>query len=183
MEVEDKRAFNLDGTLKSQGRSETPQSENQRMPKVGPNRKRGRKERRRVSAYRLIPLFDGETRKEWPDSPHWVVEGELEDHTIVSVPVTTSMESIRRIHDQLQSEFGKPVCVITHNMEFLAAKKLPPKEAADVIKRIEDYGEARTREIEKEAARIDAETEAATDELISTVGDPDPSPDEALLGD
>jgi hypothetical protein len=109
-----------------------------------------------------VPLFDEKSRAEWPDSPHWIVEGELDGRLVVSVPVTTSIERIRNIHDQLEVEFNKPVCVITHNMEFLVAKKLPPKEAAEVIKRIEDYAEERTRTFQEKAKAIDDESETTS---------------------
>lgn len=107
--------------------------------------------------YRVVPLFNEETRAEWPDSPHWVVEGKLEDQIIISVPVTTSMSRIRKICDEATKELGKPVTVITHNMEFLVAKKLPPKEAAATIKRIEDYAEERERAFHAAAEQVETE--------------------------
>jgi hypothetical protein len=115
-------------------------------------------------------MFDAETRKEWPDSPTWVIEGKLEDHLIASCPITTSMESMRRIHDQLEKEFNMPVCMVNHSMEFVVAKRLPSPEAAEILKRIDDYAEARREAFQKEA-------------LERTASEPTEPAESAELGD
>lgn len=183
--VKDSRRFNQDGSSKSD-ESETPQKGGRRKLQPSPtkgfrNKKRARKERRRVVAYRVVPLYDAKTRAEWPESVDWIIEGELEDHLILSVPVTTSMAMIKKFQDELTVQFGKPVCIMTHNMELLVAKRLPQKEAAKAVKRIEDYAEERESEIKKAAEAIDAEAEAnENDNPPSGVGD-GPDPHEAVL--
>jgi hypothetical protein len=109
-----------------------------------------------VDVYRLTPFFNEETRREWPDSPNWVIEGKLEEHLVVSVPVDTSFESLQRIYKQLEQEFNMPVCVVTHNMEFMVAQRLSRGEATRALKRIEDYAEDRRQAFEKEIASIQA---------------------------
>lgn len=138
METNDRRRFNRDGTAKSP------------VVSLKPNLKRNRKQRQQVGAYRLVPMFDEETRKEWPDSPTWVIEGKLEDHLVVSVPVTTSMAAMQEVQKTLQEQFKRQVLIITHNMEFLLTKRLSPKETADALKRIEDYAEARQETFKRE---------------------------------
>ena len=63
------------------------------------------------------------------------------------------MESMRRISDEIEKEFCKPACVVNHSMEFLVAKRLPRSEAAEVLKRIGDYAEARAKAFYKEIAK------------------------------
>jgi hypothetical protein len=76
------------------------------------------------------------------------IEGEIEAWTIVSVPVTTSLNQMHCIQKILQARFQKPVLIIAHNTSFLKAVRLSPKEAARVIKYGEDHAEARTKAVE-----------------------------------
>lgn len=69
------------------------------------------------------------------------IEGCLDNYVIISVPETTSQASAEKIKQEAIKLLNKPVCVITHNIAFVKAVKLSPKEAAAVIKRGEDYAE------------------------------------------
>jgi hypothetical protein len=108
----------------------------------------------------LTPFFDDETRKDWPDSPSWVIEGALDEHVVVSVPVDTSIESMRRMYKDLENQFNRPVCLVTHNMQFMVAERLPRSESGRVLKRIEDYAEDRKKAFEAEIAAMQAAARA-----------------------
>jgi hypothetical protein len=69
------------------------------------------------------------------------IEGKLEDYIVVSVPETTSYEMAEDIKNRVMAVVKRPVCVISHNVSVLRAVKLTPKEAAEVIKKGEDYAE------------------------------------------
>jgi len=99
--------------------------------------------------YRVEPLFDKASREELAGAGESFVEGQVDTHLIISVPVTTSEASIARIRDTVQHTFNRPCLVITHNMQFLKTQKLAPKEASKIIKDAEDYAEKRSRDIEE----------------------------------
>lgn len=112
-------------------------------------------------------MFDERSREQWPDSSDWVVQGELDGKLVVSLPVTTSIESMNRIADDLEKEFKKPVLAVNHNMELLLAQRLPTSEAAEVLKRIDDYAKARREAINQEAksAAADGRADDRTDRV------------------
>ena len=82
MQVKDKRRFNQDGSSKSGSESLQKESQQHRskierqlaqVTRILPNRKRSRKQRFNADVYRAVPLFNEETRAEWPASlyvPH-----------------------------------------------------------------------------------------------------------------
>ena len=67
------------------------------------------------------------------------IEGELDNYVVVSVPETTSYAQAERIKVEATRLTEKPCCVISHNVNFMRAVRLSPKEAAKVIKAGEDY--------------------------------------------
>jgi hypothetical protein len=89
----------------------------------------------------LVPLFRADQRK--PLSVENIglpgeIEGELEGYVVVSIPETETHASARTVRETLSKALGKPILIVTHNVEFLVTKRLPPKEGAKVIKRMED---------------------------------------------
>jgi len=96
----------------------------------------------------LVPLFHSDSRK--PLSVEGVgipthMEGELAAYVVVSVPPTETHATAKVIRDTLAQALGRPVLVVSHNMQFLVTRRLRPAEAAKVIKSMEDalYGESR----------------------------------------
>ena len=79
-----------------------------------------------------------------PEAEQCYLEGEIEDCLVLSVPITTSRKTQGEICGELGKKFNKHVVVISHNMAFMKAVKLPAKEAAKIIKECEDYAEANT---------------------------------------
>lgn len=70
------------------------------------------------------------------------IEGELDDHVIISVPPSMSQRSVETMLKGLSEELTSPAIVVTHNIHFLKAKKLSNKEAMKLAKRLEVSGDA-----------------------------------------
>jgi len=102
--------------------------------------KRNRKERQSALVFRVEPLCHRGEKIEGLEDCY--VEGEIEQWTIVSVPVTTSRRMQEEMKNTLQMRWNKPILIISHNTTFLRAIKLSPNEAAKVIKHGEDYAES-----------------------------------------
>lgn len=106
---------------------------------------RSRKERRAATLWELHPLFRKEksdkpiTEAELESDPAQYVEGKLGDVVFASVPPSASGHSCERLEETLRVSFAdkKQVCVLTHNIELLKARKLTPKEAAAIVRRVE----------------------------------------------
>lgn len=89
----------------------------------------------------MVPIFQPDKRKAVPIEEIGIpvnIEGELEDYVIVSIPVTESRATAKTVRDQLSAALKRRVMVVTHNMQFLVTKRLNPKDAARVIKKMED---------------------------------------------
>ncbi len=114
-------------------------------------------------------------------SDAYILDRELEDHIIVSVPTTTSQSAALELRKQLESELGKQVVIVTHNINFCQVRKLKPGEAAKVAKRVE-AGIAQRKNLQKglkdfdEALKeADKDTDKDTDSGIKTsVGEHEP---------
>jgi len=93
------------------------------------------KRKAKDALYALIPYVkQGEVCKE--ASAQVVIKGKLENHLICSVPESTSGATVNELSKELERKFKKPVIVITHNMEFVKAKRLTGKEAQQVLREI-----------------------------------------------
>lgn len=113
--------------------------------------KRNRKERRSAVVYRLEHVFKGDSPEQpllVDEQPHYI-EGELGNRVIISVPEMTSMVTVERIQDVAEEALGKPVLVVTHNVEFMKAVKLTPQETSKVVKQVEDAKEDERKQIEE----------------------------------
>lgn len=90
--------------------------------------------RRAPRVHRLVGLFrDADSKKVETAGYHINLLGDLGNHTIVSIPVDMSRATIRSLHRTLSEQLGKPVLIVTHNIEFLATEELPRKEAAEFL--------------------------------------------------
>lgn len=71
--------------------------------------------------------------------PAQYIEGELGDVVFASVPPSASGNTCERLAETLQVTFKdkKQVCVLTHNIELLKARKLTPSESAEIVRRVE----------------------------------------------
>ena len=65
------------------------------------------------------------------------IEGEIEDHIIISVPPSMSERAAQEMLKKLSETISSPVIVITHNIEFLKARKLGYNEFMELSKRKE----------------------------------------------
>ena len=89
--------------------------------------------------YRVEHLFRSDDRKELLiDGESHYIEGRLEDYHVVSVPEITTEATASEIRHKIEQNIGEPVMVVTHNVCFLTAVRLAPKEAAQLIKQAED---------------------------------------------
>lgn len=136
-QVKDKRRFNKDGSAKKR-----------QPPRTGPNPKRNRKERLAAVVYRVEHLFQPRDSDDAQFSIGQVhhIEGELDDRLIVSVPEITSEAAAAKLQGRLEADYNQPVMVVTHNISLMRAVRLPPKQAAEIIKNAED---AIQRELER----------------------------------
>ena len=105
--------------------------------------KRNRSERRRAEVYRLVPLLDHDD----PDlleqhAPDHVIEGKLGEYVVVSVPESCNMARADEIKEQVMAVVKRPVVVMSHNISLLKAVKLSASEAAECIRKGEEYAEA-----------------------------------------
>lgn len=131
--------------------------------------KRNRKERYAAEIYRLTkfvrpldPAVDEAASEAVPKlaelgEPH-NIEGKIGQYIILSVPETCSEDSAASLRDQAMTLLKRPVIVVTHNVMFMQAVRLPPKEAAEVVREAEDYAEARASAVQEAAVEPVAET-------------------------
>lgn len=99
--------------------------------------RRGMRKRPVVYGLRPIGVREGlheELDLEVTDQYH--IGGEIKDHLIVSVPPTISHNAARNLRVQLSEGFGRPVIIVTHNIEFLEVTRLSSKQALAVAKRL-----------------------------------------------
>jgi hypothetical protein len=95
---------------------------------------RNRKQRKDARVYRLDHFFrTGEGGDLLIDSAPHYVEGEIGDRAILSVPESTSQLQAQRLQEAAEEALGKKVLVVTHNVEFMRARRLSPDEAAKII--------------------------------------------------
>ena len=113
-----------------------------KKPSPKSNVKRNRKERLGSQVYRAVKLFhDDDDDKDTLliDGEAHIIEGEIGQWVVLSVPtVSVSMAAMEELKAKAQLALNRPVIVLTHNVDFMVLHKLPPKEAAAVIKRAED---------------------------------------------
>ena len=124
----------------------------------------------------MVPIFRPDARKPVPIEEVGIptnIEGELSDFVIVSIPATESHASARLIRDQLATALHRKVMIVTHNMQFLVTRRLPAKDAACVVKKMEDilYGDF----AKKETCIANNESEKRVGELAGVTGDGDRS--------
>lgn len=128
---------------------------------------RNRKTRYATVVTRLVPRFRDKQAVgvEAYGMPH-EIEGELADYVIVSVPCSESHASAKVLREKLQEALAKPVLIVTHNVEFLLAKKLTPKEGAKFLKEIEEVfdNDATDTSGDRETGILGDEPEADADD-------------------
>lgn len=66
------------------------------------------------------------------------IEGEIGGYVIVSVPPSISHQTAKALEESLKTELGKPVMILTHNVQFLRVAKMSPKDVNKVIKEVEE---------------------------------------------
>lgn len=64
------------------------------------------------------------------------IGGRIEDHIILSVPMTTSKATALELGEKVKRELGKAVIVLTHNTQFLKVRQLCAAERESVLKQI-----------------------------------------------
>ena len=102
--------------------------------------KRNRQERKNAQIYRLESLLSKvDTLGFAVEGEVHHIEGAIDQYVVVSVPETTSYAQAERIKTEAIRLTGKPACVVSHNVTFLRAVKLSPKEAAEVVKQGENH--------------------------------------------
>ena len=99
--------------------------------------------KKQITVYRVRPITK-DMSKECPDlgslkegQPFELI-GELADHILVSVPITTPSGIMHTLHEQLVEQLKQPILLVTHNICFLRTDQLSGIEAAAVIKRIDE---------------------------------------------
>ena len=105
--------------------------------------KRNRSERRHAEVYRLTPLLD----RNDPDilelsAPEHHIEGTFGQYVVVSVPESCNMARAEEIKEQVMALVHRPVVVMSHNITLLKATKLGASEAAECIRKGEEYAAA-----------------------------------------
>jgi hypothetical protein len=95
---------------------------------------------------------------------NFVIKGNLHSHVVVSVPEVISQESGQKLMHDLAKELGRPVIMITHNVQFLSVKELSKKE----IRKLKELAEVRR---EKTQAHTDSESGSDRNDLGTTVDD------------
>ena len=112
-----------------------------------PNQPANRKERRKASVYRLVPLAikrgHPDQLEQVDDTPHYI-EGEVDDFVIVSVPESMNRDLCDKLHQRAMDTLGRPVVVVTHNIAFLKAVKLSASRGAELLRMVND-GETKTQ--------------------------------------
>ena len=93
--------------------------------------------------YRLTPLLD----RNDPDllaisAPEHHIEGTFGQYVVVSVPESCNMARAEEIKEQVMALVKRPVVVMSHNISLLKATKLSASEAAECIRKGEEYAEA-----------------------------------------
>jgi hypothetical protein len=119
--------------------------------------KRNRNERRRAEVYRLEPLLD----RDDPDilamhAPDHHIEGTFGEYVVVSVPESCNMARAEEIKAQVMAMVKRPVVVMSHNITLLKATKLSSSEAAECIRKGEQYAEAMQQRVADIASDVDA---------------------------
>lgn len=92
------------------------------------------------SVYQLESLIsDGDNPLEGKLSinSEFDIEGDIEDHVIISVPSSMSHRSVEELLEKLSKEITSPVIITTNNIHFLRARKMTHKEAMQVSKRVQ----------------------------------------------
>jgi len=72
------------------------------------------------------------------------IQGELENHIIISVPPTMSERSVRDLLEGLKTTVNRSVIIVTHNVQFLRAEKISFKEAKSITKQVVESAEDET---------------------------------------
>jgi len=111
---------------------------------------RNRQQRRDATIYRLEPIIQADARESiLATGPEHFIEGEIGDCLIVSVPPTASHETCRQLRDQLREAIGRVdrnILILTHNIEFLRARKLTPAEASKILREVDERVSPETRD-------------------------------------
>lgn len=100
--------------------------------------------------YQVTPLVSTEIevaadKQTLHEGMGYIIRGKLQDHIIVSLPVTASYRAASELREKLISELKKPVIVVTHNVNFLKVEKLGRKEVVALNERILKNDSARNR--------------------------------------
>jgi len=101
--------------------------------------RRNLQERRSATLYRVESLFsvdNGQVIK--IDDVEHHIEGEIDGWLVASVPEITTHGAAEMIKRQLEKATGRPVLLISHNIELMRIVKLTASEAAKAIKYAED---------------------------------------------
>ena len=91
-----------------------------------------------ITFYKLVAVSHEKTDGSFTEGTEFEVEGSIEDHVIVSVPTSMKERSVRELLEKLSKEISSPVIVVTHNISFLKAKKMTPKEVAELARKNTD---------------------------------------------
>jgi hypothetical protein len=79
------------------------------------------------------------------------ITGEIEDHVIVSVPITMSHSSATSLVEELNKAIKKPVILVSHNVHFMRTTKLSFKDVRGVLGRLKGEVDAESESNAREA--------------------------------
>ena len=100
--------------------------------------KRNRKQRQSADVYRVEHLFKDGAPHPIDQQRRSFIEGNLDAVLIVSVPTSTPVGVCDQLQKTVADKFKQDVLVITHNIEFMKATKVPPNEAARIVGQAEE---------------------------------------------
>lgn len=85
--------------------------------------------------YRVTPMFpDSENPDKVVGSGlSYVIDGHINEATIVSVPVSTTMREASDIEAMIVNDTKKPCLVVTNNVTFLKTERLQPDEINKIL--------------------------------------------------
>ena len=101
-----------------------------------------------ITMYRLNPLWQNPAKQ--PDAAlevvgEFVIEGDLEQYTVVSLPPHITREMGEAISQKLNKLLGREILAVTHNIGFLALEKLSKEDTAQICQQLQSH-------VDKEAA-------------------------------
>jgi hypothetical protein len=106
--------------------------------------KRNRKQRYDADVYRLEHLLKDGTPCPVSEEQNHFIEGGIDGVMVLSVPTNTPAKVAANVQEMVSKKFNQDVLIVTHNIGFLKATKISPKEAAELVKMAQEPEEGET---------------------------------------